>query len=331
MSCQIVLVKIAAMFLVILAGWLSRRRGYLAADTTRVLSLFVVDVAFPALAFTQMLHTVTWPALQAGWFIPLLGALLMFIPYLGGLPLALWFADRKARHTFLFLAAMPNWIFLPLPIVEAVYGDAGVRTIFLYNLGAQLMFLSFGVWILQGGKISRESLRELAINPGLIATIFGIIVALTVPSSRDWEMMMSTQGSRLALVAAAVVQALAMVGSMTIPVSLLAIGAQLGDLELHVHRPSRSLWGVVVARLLIGPALTALIGWLVIRFGVLIPEVPRMEGYLIAAMPVAISCSVFTEQYKGDAALAAQGIFYSTLISLLTVPTILFAIQHLGL
>jgi malate permease and related proteins len=331
MSWQIVLVKIAAMFLVIVAGWLARRRGYLAAETTSVLSLFVVDVAFPALAFTQMLHTVTLPALQEGWFVPLLGGVLMFIPYLGGLLLAPWFSDKKQRNTFLFLAAMSNWIFLPLPIVEAVYGDAGVRTIFLYNVGAQLMFLSFGVWILHGGATVRESIRDLAMNPGLIATALGIVMALAIPSSRNWEIMTTTEGPRLQLVAAALVQALAMVGSMTIPVSLLAIGAQLGDLELHVHRPSRPLWGVLGARLLVGPALTALIGWFVLKMGIHIPEVPRMEAYLIATMPVAISCSVFTERYGGDASLAAQGIFYSTFFSLVTVPAIFFFIQRLGL
>ena len=47
---QTVLVKITAMFLVILVGWAVRRRGYLAAETTRVLSRFVVDVAFPSLS-----------------------------------------------------------------------------------------------------------------------------------------------------------------------------------------------------------------------------------------------------------------------------------------
>ena len=56
-----------------------------------------------------------------------------------------------------------------------------------------------------------------------------------------------------------------------------------------------------------------------------------MEAYLIATMPVAILCSVFTERYQGDASLAAEGIFYNTFISLLTVPAIFLAIQCLGL
>jgi predicted permease len=52
--------------------------------------------------------------------------------------------------------------------------------------------------------------------------------------------------------------------------------------------------------------------------------------YLIAAMPVAISCSVMTERFSGDTPLAAEGIFYSTFFSLLTMPAIFFLIQRFG-
>jgi predicted permease len=328
---QLVLVKITAMFLVILVGWAARRRGYLAAETTNVLSRFVVDVALPALVFTQMLRTVTPAALREGWFAPLLIAVLIVIAYVAGALVAPLFSRGEQRNTFVFLATIPNWIFLPLPIVETMYGDAGVRTLLLYNVGAQLMLWSFGVWILHGGVTAREAARHIATNPGLIATAAGIGVALLVPSSHDWETATTISGSPLHLVAGAVVQAMAMVGAMTIPVSLLTIGAQLGDLELHVHRPSRALWGVLFARLIVGPVLTAAVGWTVMRAGVTVPEVPRMVGYLIAAMPVAISCSMFTERFGGDVSLSAQGILYSTFFSLATVPAMFFLIRRLGL
>src|SRR5882724_8772640 len=292
---QIVLVKIAAMFLVILVGWAARRRGYLPAETTRILSRFVVDVALPALVFTQMLRTVTLGALREGWFAPLLMGLLIVIAYGAGLLVAPFFCRAEQKNTFVFLAAIPNWIFLPLPIVEAMYGDAGVRALLLDNVGAQLMLWSFGVWILHGGVTAREATRHIVTNPGLIATAAGIGVALLVPSSRDWETATIGSGSTLHLAACAVVQAMAMVGTMTVPVSLLAIGAQLGDLELHVHRPSRALWGVLFARLIVGPLFTMVVGWTLLRTGLIVPQIPRMVGYLIATMPVAISGTMFTE------------------------------------
>jgi malate permease and related proteins len=330
-SWQIVLVKIAAMFLVILVGWAARRRGYLAAETTTVLSRFVVDVALPALVFTQMLRTVTPGALREGWFAPVLMGVLIAIAYIAGVLVAPWFSNGEQRNTFVFLAAIPNWIFLPLPIVGTMYGDAGVRTLLLDNIGAQLMLWSFGVWVLHGRVTAREACRHVITNPGLIATALGITVALLIPSSRNWEEATIFSGSLLHLAPSAVVQAMAMVGRMTIPVSLLAIGAQLGNLELHAHRPSRALWGVLLARLIVGPLLTAAVGWMIWKAGVRLPEIPRMIGYLIATMPVAISCSMFTERFGGDVSLSAQGILYSTFFSLLTVPAMFFLIQRLGL
>ncbi len=163
---QIVLVKIAAMFLVIVVGWLVRRRGYLPAETTKILSRFVVDIAFPALVFTQMLRTVTPGALRESWFAPLLMCLLIIIAYGAGLLIAPFFCRAEQKNTFVFLAAIPNWIFLPLPIVEAMYGDAGVRTLLLDNVGAQLMLWSFGVWLLRGGVTAREATSHIVKNPG---------------------------------------------------------------------------------------------------------------------------------------------------------------------
>ena len=46
---------------------------------------------------------------------------------------------------------------------------------------------------------------------------------------------------------------------------------------------------------------------------------------------MAISCSVMAERFGGDAGLAAQGIFYSTFFSLLTVPLWFYVIQRLAL
>jgi predicted permease len=328
---QIVLVKIATMFLVIVVGWFVGRRGYLPAETTSILSRFVIDIAFPALVFTEMLRTVTPGALREGWFAPLLMGVLIVIAWLAGLLVAPFFCRGEQKKTFVFLAAIPNWIFLPLLMVQSMYGDAGVRTLLLDNVGAQLMLWSFGVWLLRGGVSPRDAARNIVTNPGLIATAIGILVALLVPSSHNWELAEHFSGSPMQLVASAVVQAMAIVGSMTIPVSLLAIGAQLGDLELHMHRPSRALWGVLLARLIVGPMLTMVVGWALLKTGVIVPEIPRMVGYLIATMPVAISCSMFTERFGGDVSLSAQGIFYSTLFSLLTVPVIFFLIQRLGL
>ena len=326
---HVVFLKITAMFLVIVAGWLARRRGFLAAEFTATLSRLVVDVAFPALVFTQMLRTVNAAALREGWQGPLLCGLLIFVAYFTGLLLAPVFSGRAQRNTFIFLTAIPNWLFLPLPIVQALYGDTGVRTVLLCNVGAQLVLWSFGVWILHGQM--RQAAKNLYTNMGLWATALGIVIALLFPGARNLETLDPASAPLGMMVPGALVQALAMVGSLTIPMSLLAIGAQLGELTIAIHRFPRVLWGVLLARLVFAPLVTVACGFALMKMGAMIPTETWMILYLIAAMPVAISCSVMTERFSGDTALAAEGIFYSTFFSLLTVPAIFFLIQQYGL
>ncbi len=173
LEARIVLVKIAGMFVVIMAGWLARRRGYVKDEVTAALSRLVVDVAFPALVFTQMIRTVDTAVLRESWLLPLIPFGIVVVAYAVGLALAPLFGGREQRSTVLFLIASPNWVFLPLPIAEALYGAAGVRVVLLCNVGAQLALWSIGVWILHG-KIS-QAIRNLATNIGLWATAGGIV------------------------------------------------------------------------------------------------------------------------------------------------------------
>ena len=322
---RIVLIKIAGMFVVIMVGWLARRRGTVTDAVTATLSRTVVDVAFPALVFTQMLRTVDAAVLRKDWLLPLIPVVIVIIAYLVGLAMAPLFGGKDQRRTVLFLIVSPNWVFLPLPIAEALYGAAGVRVVLLCNVGAQLALWSFGVWILHG-KIS-QAIRNLATNIGLWATGGGIALALAFPAVRDLGNLASAGSSVGGVVGAALFDALAMVGSLTIPLSLLAIGAQLGALPVSVRKLPASLWGVLLARLVAAPLVTVGLGVALARAGLRLPDVTRLVVVLIAAMPVAIVCSVIAERYGGDTQLAAQAVFTSTFFSLLTVPALFLLVS----
>ena len=162
---HVVLLKITAMFLVIVAGWLARRRGFLAAEVHGHLEPAgggrrVSRAGVHADAADCGSGGTARRLVQA----PLLCGLLIFIAYFAGLLLAPVFSGKAQRNTFIFLTAIPNWIFLPLPIVQALYGDTGVRTVLLCNVGAQLVLWSFGVWILHGAM--RQAAKNLYTNMG---------------------------------------------------------------------------------------------------------------------------------------------------------------------
>jgi len=124
-----------------------------------------------------------------------------------------------------------------------------------------------------------------------------------------------------------ILDSLSMAGSLTVPLSLLLIGAQLGGFELRNPRSCSCLPQVVLARLLLGPAATLALFFLLHALGWTIPRVPLEVCALISAMPIAVSCTVFAERFGGDVPLSARATFYSTLASLVSVPIVFWLLR----
>jgi predicted permease len=316
----LVTAKIAAMFMVMLLGYAARRQARVDAATTTLLGALTADVCLPALTFTQLLATVDAGRLAAGWMVPLLGAGVILLGQLVSLACRRLFATPEEAPTFVFLGAMANWIYLPLPIVLALYGERGVEVLLLSTAGAQLVLWTVGVATLRGGRVDGAALRSLATNPGLIATAAGIAGALALPRAADVPALWAHAGKTI-------VDAITLVGSLTIPLSLLVTGAQLGATPFEL-RPRRATIGVLVVRLALTPALALALMWLAARAGVPLPRLPAAITVLVAAMPVAVSCSILTARYQQDTGLAAQSIFDSTALSALSVPVWVWLFQR---
>lgn len=317
-----VVIKIVAMFLVILIGWLARRRAYIDSATTSLLSIFTADVALPALVFTQMLGTVDRESLLRSWGVPLLAVGVLGLGELVGWLGWRLFCTRQQAPTFIFAVSIANWIYLPLPIVQSLYGASGVQVLLLSNLGAQVMLWTMGVATLHGGRLDRSSLRMLVTNPGLIATLAGIAIGLLLPGGVQPVTIWSVGGK-------AILEALTMVGSLTIPLTLVLIGALLGAIPISGSKPNRAIAGVVLLRLVLVPLAAIGILWALQHSRYPLPRLPMTIAFLISAMPVAVNCGIFTVRFKQDTQLAAQSIFYSTLLSIVTVPAAFWLFDRL--
>lgn len=309
----VVIAKIASMFLVIGAGWIIRRRRIIDEHTTPILSRLTTDVALPCLIFQQMLATVDRTMLLNNLATILAAMGVIIFAQLVGWAGWRLFATKKQAPTFIFCVATNNWVFLPLPIIQVLYGSEGVALLLLCNAGIQLLLWTVLVAILQGGRIDRSSLTNLIKNPGFLATIAGMAIA-ALPQQPGGTAISVT------------LEAMEMIGSLTIPLSLLVTGAQLGALRPSgSHPPLKALSGIFILRLLIAPLLTLGLIYLAALAGWQLPPLPQAIVFLTATMPVAISCSILAERFNQDTRLAAQSIFYTTLGSIVTVP-ILFSL-----
>ncbi len=313
----VVFEKSLALSFVMALGAVAAARGLWKKETSRTLSTLLIDFVFPCYVFVHLLRTVDGPTLRREWYGPLLGFLVIALGQRIGTLFAPLLRAPTQRPTFIFLTAITNWIYLPLPIAEALFGGDGVRAILLINVGAQAAVWTVGVAALKPGLSLRESTRHLLANPGIWATLAGLFTALLLPAA------LSPSESRLPAFLRPFFDSANLLGSLTIPLSLLLIGAELGLNRSAALRLQPTLGGVLATRLLAVPITTLLLlrllAWASPGF---LPLHWNMILTLVAAMPPAISCILFTERFGGDSLLSSQAVFLGTLAGLVSVPTL---------
>jgi len=321
-DARVVLLKIAVMAVVMGVGWWASRREILSGELARGLGFLVVEITFPALIFVQMLRTVTPDAIRSGWWIPVFSIIAIAgAAWVGQALGGLSGVAPDGRRTFVFLIAMPNWVFLPLPIAQALYGAAGVRFVLLFNLGAQIALWTLGTALLRGGLRGGGGWKALLMNRGIAATLIGVALALAWPGAATAGLDLRVGAGFRDYAINGALDALDMIGALTIPLALLVTGAQLATVNHSARIGARTLGALVAGRLVLAPALVLaplrLIAW---GCGWRLTQVEFVTAAIILSMPAAVSCTMFVERFGGNRELSAMGIFYTTLASLITVP-----------
>jgi predicted permease len=110
---------------------------------------------------------------------------------------------------------------------------------------------------------------------------------------------------------------LRLVGDCTLPLAMFVVGGNLAAINLGKMHP-KGIMLAVLSKMLIMPAIGL---WIIFSF-----NFPPLLGLLILiqlAMPSATTLSVITCHYKKEDLLISQGIFYSHIVSVVTIPLFL--------
>jgi predicted permease len=103
---------------------------------------------------------------------------------------------------------------------------------------------------------------------------------------------------------------------------MLLIGLRLAEVDLRGAFRDKQLYGYLVLRLLVSPALIWGILRLCILLGLMTDEVVLIVILLSAATPAATATSMFAEKFDGDSVYASKLVSISTLLSLATMPAV---------
>ncbi len=188
----------------------------------------------------------------------------------------------------------PNAGNMGIPLCYFAFGEEGLAlAIAAFTVFSTLQF-TFGIWLSSGVS----SVLHLAKTPLIYAVFLGL-------SAKFFELQFPVW----------VTNTTGLLGDLTIPLMLLALGVSLGSLSVsHIKLAT----GLSVLRLamgfLVGYLLALLFGLEGVERGVLILE---------CAMPVAVFNYLFSVRYKRAHSHVAGMVLISTVLSFLTLPALL--------
>jgi hypothetical protein len=212
-------------------------------------------------------------------------------------------AWREHRPIMALCAMFTNSGNFGIPFVALAFGEAYLGAVAVILAVQNLLSFTLGIWILEReGRPPKEVLLGLLKVP----MIHAIGLALVL---RALELEPVPQ----------IMQPMNYLAAGLIPLALVTLGVQLARSEMGGNLGV--LGGVTGLRLLAGPAAATGLVWL---FG--------FEGALAAVMiataglPVAVNVYIIAAEYDKDAGLASQAIFWTTLLSGLTLPALLWLV-----
>jgi len=309
---SLVLNSIFPIFALIACGFFGGRRQLVSAAAAKGLSDFVYYLAVPALLFRTLATTDL--ALEQDLSLPLgyFGAtiLVFALAALGGG--TIFQVTRSERALQGMSATYSNTVLVGIPLVLAIFGDAGLVPLMLIITFHSAVLFSLTVVVVEFGRGGQRLWPALARVPKALAVnpvILGLLAGLAYNFS----------GLPLPL---ALDRFTGLLGSASAPCALFALGASMASFKLGGNLKEVCL--LTFVKLVLHPLLVAL----TMVYVVDVPRLYAAVAVLTAALPAGINVFISAKGYEIYVARAASMVLISTLLSIVTLS---FLVIYLGM
>ena len=219
---------------------------------------------------------------------------------------------KSDRRLYIFMTIFGNVGFMGFPLVQSVYGTEGLFYAAIVNSVFNIFVYTFGV-VLMGGAGDAENVplkkrirtipwKKLLLTPAVIGTAVGILIFVFRIHLPD--IIADTCGT---------------LGDLTSPLAMLVVGANLSGMKGREVLTNMRMNIYVLLRQTALPLIFWLLISRIVQHPVLTPTL-----LLMCCMPVANTTALFATEYNGNEKLASQGIFLTTLFSLVSFPLIIW-------
>lgn len=302
MSFGTTVMQILSLFLIMVVGYVLRKRNVFDEEANVRFTRLIIYVSLPA----QIIKTfvANQGIVSNGEVILMFGiSLVAYLLYaiVGVLFIIMVRVPADKRSTYLFMMMFGNVGFMGFPLTEALLGEEALIYAVIFNVIFNLLVYSFGILMIGKKEEKFQFPIKKLLNMPLISAVLSIILYFGKIQFPE-----------------VLVKSLDFMGNITTPVAMLILGSTIAGMPWKELFDEWRIYVFTGFKLLIIPIL-------VIGILKLVPTLnPLIRGSLIllSATPVATNSTMLAIEYGGDRRLTSKGIFFTTLLCMLTIPMI---------
>ena len=289
--------QILIMFIILALGVVCNLKGVITRDGTKSLSVVELNIVNPVLIFMSY-QTDYEPALLKGlmWAFALSA-----ISFAAAIPLARLMVPQKSQYSVIqrFSIIYSNCGFMGIPLIMNIYGKSGVLYLTAYITLFNLLVWTHG-YIMMKGQRDFSTLIKALLSPCVIATVLSFVFYIT--------------NIRLPQIP---YKAMDYISSMNTPLAMLIAGATVAQTNILKAFKGAAIYRVCAGKLIIVPAVTFALVWLIPA-----PDVVKMVVTIAAGCPVATTGTMFAITMDRHPQKCSEFFAVTTVLSGLTLPLV---------
>lgn len=289
--------QVSIMYVLMAIGFIVFRKKLINEEGTKQLSNLLVWVINPLIMLTRYQMDFSMIKLKE------LG--ISFIISLGAMLIGFLIGEiifKKDQNIDKFAIGFANAGFIGIPLVTSIMGIDKVFFLSAYLVCFGILSYTYGIYIVSGNK-KLITVRSLVLNPGIIAVVFGLLIFIS-------PIKLPT----------ILYSAFNLVGGTNTPIAMILLGTYIAKSKFITLFSDRHAYFVCLVKLIIIPMV------IIILFKFLPAELVEIKMVVLIAMstPVGLTVPMFSQMYGGNYEYGAKLVGLSTLLSLATIPIILY-------
>jgi len=316
MDALIIMLKNVLIFVLLaVPGYLLVKGKVLKTEASASFSKLLTEIGVPFLVFSSTLKLEFTQELTRTMLIVAALTVVYLLAMFGATAPIARRDDPKKRGMERFCMMFANNGFIGIPLAQAVFGAGSAVTayVIVINILNNVLMFSLGAPLIAGDSNARN-LKKAVFNPVILAFVLGIVLNLLGINGIVPEIMTYA----------------AYFGNIVTPLSMVILGMKLAGVQFSTLFSAARFYWVACWRLLLFPVLGTAAMLVLQRLGLLWVTADAVLAFFVAAaMPCAGLSSAIADQCGGDTENAVRFTLGSTILSVITIPLLYWALRLL--